>query len=289
MTTALERAKAAAIKKQTTSLITDERILMFGGSGAGKSESYLSIAEALYQRGDDVKFYVLDTDKALAATLHRGYPHLANIFEWEYHRNYTDMRNYVLGVQERVRPQDWFVMDRVEKIWLALGNWFVKRVYGMEPDEYFIQVAADIEALKKKNEKLIAEAARTGKKPGKIKKGTGKEFGGFAGPEWQSLNRSWAAFQERAVLEMPCNVFACAGIKELSDSDPADLVAMYSGYRDDGHKKQAHDYHTVLQIRRGQKRRVYTISDRGDREELKQEVIEDRAFSEWYMERQGMI
>ena len=116
-----------------------ERILLFGPSGSGKSQSILSIAHRSAQTGSPAQFYVMDTDYlAYDRMLEESYPELTNVhvrstFTWEEYRD--NLKDY----QAAAGVDDFLVVDMVGPGWDAVQEYFIQQIFGKDADTFFFE------------------------------------------------------------------------------------------------------------------------------------------------------
>ena len=192
-----------------------------GGAGAGKSTGWLNIALLSAQTGSDARFYVLDSDDAVAVMLARDaqWANLTNIEvfgarEWE---NYTKATDQILG---RIRPNDWFIGDFVSTAWDAVQEWYVERIYGKtDMGQYFMDAR---EANKK--------AALDGWK------------------DYSVINRVYRTWSNKIQFDMPSHVYLTAEAETVRDTDERELKKLFYqfGVRPKGQKHLTYTVHTVL-------------------------------------------
>lgn len=230
-------------------IITNERILVYGGTGSGKSDSWLSIAEAL--NNTDTMFYCLDTDRSIRRLLSTDYTHLNNVKvvecrSWDTFEA-TLKRLNELGLKDK-RQQDWIIIDFVDQLWQFIQNWFTQKYFGKDFDDYIGQVR---EATKSKDAKKL-----------ELLKGW---------TDWQVINATYQDAVNELALEFDCNHFWTAKEREYSkqaqdDESDKELknAFMNLGFAPDGEKRNSYRVHTVLYFNNdGNYYNLTTIKDRG--------------------------
>jgi len=128
-----------------------ERIMAYGGPGASKTRSWLTIADMYRKTKTKGKFYLLDTDDAYWANVEE-FPELPDTgivipqtaYDWETYREIS--REY----KAKATSDDWIIVDLFDKGWETSQNHFAERTFGMSMDEYFLDKRAEMEASKKK-------------------------------------------------------------------------------------------------------------------------------------------
>lgn len=212
-----------------------ERILVVGGSGTGKSTTYISAA----RKSPDATFYVCDSDFAIDRMLEGE--NLPNVT----HRLTIDWADYVKNVkdfQAQMKPDDWLVIDFISTAWDAVQAYYVDQVHGKDVDAYFLEA--------------------------RKKKAKGNPLDGDT--DWGIINKIYKAWMTNLLAKTPGHILATAPAKALGDRDDPAVKALYgaAGVRAEGQKHLAHSFHTVLLLgktRMGEYQ-LTTIKDRNRRE-----------------------
>lgn len=209
-----------------------ERILLYGGPGAGKTRAYLDIANQLQKSGSDAHMYVIDTDFAVERMM-TGFPDLENVTYAEV-VDYSEAMEAVTKFQTAIKPGDWMVCDLINVMWDYSQQHYTQEVYGVTLDEYFLERRAA--AAKKAKSKQSDE--------------------GFEGLDWQIIKPMYQAFSNRFFHRHRGHVLACAGAKGLNRdgkwADSKELIDTFGavGIRPEGEKRVAHQVHTALYLRK---------------------------------------
>jgi len=237
-----------------------ERILVFGGPGAGKSRCGLTIAEAT----PNSTMYVLDNDFAWTRMNSRlKLPNLdiTQIFpdDWE------PATQALKSINNQADKQDWLNVDGMTSAWSACQNSYCVRNYGMDMEVYFA----------------------------KKKKEGGDGFEGNS--DYQIINPMWNKFL-RLILEFPGHVIMTSEMEPLNPKERDPIIKeMFGpvGSKPRGQKRVPHLPHTTLMLNKGRVgRRITTIKDR-EREEWQNEEFSNfavdylQATANWRKERNG--
>lgn len=107
-----------------------ERILLYGGGGAGKTNAALSIVEHAVQGNA----FVIETDYSAAwqRAIHTDYPHLAGSVdvripdvEWE------SWTAELAAVVDAADPEnDWIIIDSITPTWSMVQDWYLQQQFG---------------------------------------------------------------------------------------------------------------------------------------------------------------
>jgi hypothetical protein len=223
-----------------------ERILAFGGPGAGKTTNILHIA----RRVPDATFYVIDSDGAFQRMLSGSNADLKNIdvtdvYEWPEYTNALDR------VLDNAKPGDWVVSDMINPAWEAVQSFFTDQVFGKDIDRFFLEARA---ASKK-----------------------GSAFDGRK--DWTVINKLYRNWANRLTLKASnkgVHTYATASVTGLQDDDDKKLIETFGRYgmKPTGQKENPHRFHTILWMTRSKAGgwQATTVKDR-EREELDHHTI----------------
>lgn len=236
-----------------------ERILLYGGSGVGKSKCYLD----LYDIMEDSHFYVIDTDTA-ADFMFEGRDRSRLTFEEP--NSYRDCASAFLRFSQRANRDDWLVIDLGDPLWIWTQTFWKMSYFGKTEEEmlFFIEP--------------------------KTQKIRGKEVP-FR-PNWSEINRMYDTLI-RTAFEAKCHIIMICGETTISDGggdwdDAADILSIYrsEGTKPQGNKRNSHYFHTILHlIMNGPKYRASIPKEREGREKLWVEKAEitDLTFWDYYL------
>ncbi|MFQ5524237.1 MAG: hypothetical protein ACE5F5_11800 [Acidimicrobiia bacterium] len=229
-----------------------ERILVFGVEGTGKSEAWISIAVAAQESGSEAHFYVIDTDGSAAVSL-LSHPKLDNVSIWQASDpdgylltpdgGETDYSSWWEAWSEAARQirakrpgrDDWIIVDRLDRMWDAVQSWWIEKAYGEDENAYWAE--------------LRAEQVKAKKESGK---GTDRDYGGFQG------NRDWVQIKKvynKAVLGLlagpPCHKLAVCLEKDIfPGGKAAQLRGLYGETMPAGKGDQGADFWLTVQLKR---------------------------------------
>lgn len=232
-----------------------ERILAIGGYGAGKSFIWSKIADWNFKR-DGGKLYVLDTDMA-ADRMSIAYPEAfdAKVVSYDL-AEWADYTGSLAKAYSAGKPDDWLVVDMVDKAWDAVQAYYVDQIYSKSIDNYFM------EARKRNVE--------------------GTALDGWT--DWQFINKLYQAWIMK-VLRWPGHVLCVAPAEPIVESGKnADSIELRNtfgrlGVKPKGQKALAFQFHTVLYLQQGKNGAndiwvMNTVKDRS-REMLKKKEFTD--------------
>lgn len=234
-------------------MFVQERILVMGGPGTGKSYQWLKMAEILLKTG--VKFWVLDTDNDILYMLVTQFPHLmpengGNVYV---HAAYS-WDSYSQGLEwakKQSKQGDWFVCDMVDEAWSGVQRHFVGEVYDKSMGIYFLEVRRRME-LASKSPKSIMQSA----------------FKGWV--DWPVVNKLYDDWILPIVHEMSDkHIYVTTKAQPVTaDDDPATrLVFGEFGIRPSGQKNLGHQVHACFLLTWDSKDTWYitTAKDRSKR------------------------
>lgn len=240
-----------------------ERLLLYGGEGAGKTRAWCAIAAWYRRTGNPAQFHVLDSDVTVEA-MADGWPDfydnvtVYDVLSW---RDYLDQFQNAKKAADPTR-MDWLVVDRADLAWPAVQDYYVETVLEQDVENWVI---------------AHAKGESKGQHP----------LSGEWGMNWFYINRMYQSFAV-PLLRWPGHVFLTAAEKKLvraeksgDRSDDKDVLALYGGenVRPDGQKNLGHQMHTVIHAidastPRKPEWKMTTVKDR-EREKMSGKVISD--------------
>lgn len=218
-----------------------ERILAFGGPGAGKTKMWLDVALRAQTSGSDATFYVIDTDFAVPRMMTGKFAVLENVVD-EPVADWDALMEAVTTFSSKVQPHDWLVFDMVSYAWEAVQDHYTAKVFGTDLGSFFMAAS-----------KKAVDA--------------GKHGGGSfeQDRDWGAIKKLYSGFSAK-ILRAQCHVFATAAMKGVSERDSEDLRKTFArfGGRPEGEKHTAHLFHTVLMAAKGGQDdyRITSVKDR---------------------------
>lgn len=226
-----------------------ERIMAFGGAGAGKSFNYYTIARLAMKTGSDSVFRVLDTDEsawrmledpAFAGILDEaGEPINIEITEAYNWQTFVDGLEKIHAVTQ---PQDWTLIDMLSPTWTWVQDHFTEKVFKQGMDDYFLQKRAAMRGDEKKVQM----------------------FEGWR--DWPTINTMYGKLQEK-ILRWPGHLYVTSEQKAINtDQTEKDTKSLFGphGVVPVGQKRNPHLFQTILwhrEIRPGV-REITTVKDR---------------------------
>lgn len=236
-----------------------ERVLAYGGSGSGKSTTWLSVARWLERTGAAGKVRVLDTD-----------------FAWDAYRPVDGSLDNRVVVQDAwdwgdfkpamdrltrasdVTKDDWLVVDLVDKVWSKAQQGFFEYLTDKPFDEF------------------MGEAVKNN-----------VNVGGEWGSNWGVINKMYSGFMD-GVMRWRGHVICCAPATEVrlpdrsgkgGDSQVIRDIFGRLGVKPQGQKDLPHLFHTILLMQGdGEKWRMTAAKDR-ERTMVKGEIVQDFVVS----------
>ena len=240
-----------------------ERILAYGGSGAGKSKALLDIAQAYEDADLEGVFRILDTDYAIERMLYDGYPNLVASGRVEVTVPYEGWVDYVkFGdmVRKNATNDDWTAVDLMDVSWEEAQNHYSNEVYGEDKGDYFVKRRKDMKNPEKEN-----------------------LFEGFT--DWNVIKPLYDSFSKKVFYMNKGHTFVTAGAAAVARSggnfgDSKETISTFGhvGLKPTGNKRLMHHVHTAVffvQEKGGWK--ITTAKDR-EREMLKGEDLDNFAY-----------
>ena len=220
-----------------------ERILSFGKEGAGKSYTWLTVAEAL----PEVPFYCLDTDDAVDRLMEEEFPDVRNVLVYPV-TAWPEFEAAAKEVSEISKPRDgrvlskqdlpWLVVDMSDVTWDFSQKHFTEEVFNKGIDQYFLEV----------RKAMSSTASRM------------EAFEGWT--DWQVINKIFQSTWDPLTRMRGCNLFLTAKAQRANK----EAKDFYSGMTvmPSGEKRMGHRVHSVLYMS-GDSRGWYvtTAKDRG--------------------------
>lgn len=253
-----------------------ERILAFGPAGSSKSTGWLNIAKFAALTKSTAKFYVIDTDFAVARML-SGYPTLTYSFIGDPQftnpdamiQVYTcsEWREYVSALADimmKAGPGDWVVVDFIGNAWTAVQEDFVMEVFHQDIGDYFLRVRKT------------------------LKDGAGS-LGALEGwVDWQVINPRYKGWCNKLLFKGRYHVYCTAKSDNLSsdkkpteDAQTRSLFARYQ-VKPVGQKDLPYSFHTLLLTGRGPND-TWTLTTVKDRERTEVSGLTIKNFATDYL------
>ena len=229
-----------------------ERILMTGDAGSGKSTGILNIAKFAALTKSTAQFYIADTDFAMARML-PSYPQILDRVHIDTCYDWNDLVQFQRKVLTQARPTDWVSIDFIGSAWQYVQSFYVEEIFKKNISNYFIQVRKDL--------------AKDDKTLGALEGWT----------DWTVINKVYKEWINPLLFKGKYHLYATAKSTQLSsdkkpteDSNTRQLFARFN-VKPEGQKDLPYQFHTVLlcgyDVRSG-RRTITTVKDR-EREEVR--------------------
>lgn len=210
-----------------------ERILVYGSAGSGKTYQWLKIAEHL----PDVPFFCMDTDRSIARHLSTEFAHLGNVEVFPA-SDWDGCMQALRSVEDKTKGRfsdswndwarrPWFMVDHVCSTWEMVQSYFVEEIFNKDIGQYFLEVR---EVLSKGARRLDA-------------------LDGWK--DWIVINKIYQSWANR-ICALPCHVYLAARSAEVLKEgyeEPRVLDTYgYLGAKPAGEKRMDYRMHTVLYL-----------------------------------------
>ena len=210
----------------------NERILLMGPPGTGKSHQLIQVALSL--KDFNIPVYAIDLEDKLEATLLGlgGIPKnmkLYTTFDWdkEPSKDYPGgIKQIVENIMKLAQPGEWIAVDRVDLAWPMVQRWFTQKKYDIELAERMLQKSIDM----KKSSMFIPR---------------------FDQGSWQVINEQYDSQILNILYKSRCNILMTTGIRGISEENPLDIGRL--GVLPRGQKELGHQPHSVFLL--GQQKR----------------------------------
>jgi hypothetical protein len=216
-----------------------ERLLVYGPMGSGKSTAWIDIAQWANRTGSDACFYVMDSDASIPMMM-GDYPEVADRVFIYPTTTWEEFEGASASIYPKVRLQDWVVLDFAGEAWDKVQQWFAQKVHGKDLDELF----------------LSARQAAKG--------GNSNPFEGWT--DWPTINKTYYDWIDDYVKRGRGQLFSTAQAEKVGDMDSRELKSLYSavGAKAIGQKKLGFQHHTVLLLQALRPNEIYitTVKER---------------------------
>lgn len=214
-----------------------ERIMLYGGTGSGKSYAWLTLA----RHYKDNKFYCIDTDEAIARMKRYEFKDLTNI-ELFTSKDWKTCESSLYTIQQVIKPTDWLIIDMLDTCWDYVQSHFVREVFNKKIDDYFVEARKNTGSAAKKLEALKGWV------------------------DWVVINKIYQDFINNIMFNMTCNVLVTAKASKLGNDEDNDTLDIFSivGFKPDGEKRNPYRVHTVIYLSHiFDGYHITTVKDRG--------------------------
>ena len=228
-----------------------ERILIYGSFKTGKSFNWLDIARAYHEAGNTGKFYVIDTDFGAEKLLGEGYDYLLDDGMVKVY-NPVDFREILDASKEIYRTAkrgDWIVIDMLNYLWEEAQEFYIRNVFGEDPENYFLQMRKEVTEKKGKDS---------------------RSFGGQEGTDWGFITKIYKQAEFPLTMKSAANVISITEERKIDPNrgDSPEKVKQFKsvgGMAPTGQKGIGHRHDTVLRMskRANGQRQLTMAGDRG--------------------------
>lgn len=236
-----------------------ERILGYGGPGAGKTRGWLSIADLYVLTKTPGQFYVIDTDDTYWASVEE-FPRVeeAGIVTHEFVYDFPGYQRVAKEFAAQATADDWIICDLFDKGWEEVQNFYSEEIFGSDKGDFFLAKRKEMEEARKN-----------------------KNFQPFDGwVDWTVIKPLHAEWANNVIFRHKAHVYLATTAKAVSrQTDKKDVIDTFGhiGQKPGGEKGLAvHGVNTVLmftQVKTGEEWVLDTAKDRGGRTALVKEPL----------------
>jgi hypothetical protein len=232
-----------------------ERILVMGSPGTGKSWNWLKMAEELPHS----RFRCLDTDNAIPYMLETQFPHLkaengGNVEVYPAF-DFPEYREGLGWVLDRATDIDWTIVDMADNAWSSVQRYFVTEVFQENMGDYFL------EARKKLRE--VEKTPKSMKTPKSIMP---EVLRGWL--DWPVVNKLYDDWILPLIFRLRGHLYVATKIQALSSEDDQVTRELFGifGVRPSGQKHLGHQMHSIFLFNKGSDGwYITTVKDRANR------------------------
>lgn len=231
-----------------------ERILVYGSAGSGKSYAWLSVARL----NPEATFHCIDTDASIDRMLQTEFSDLANVKVYPA-RAWNKLETALALIEREVQPGDWIIVDMLCSCWDFAQAHFVEQIHGKKIDDYYMEARR----VMKKGERLQA-------------------ISGWDG--WSVINKFYQDWINHICYELPqCNIFFTAKSTTIASSDDPEVKDIFEsiGAKPEGEKRNYYRVHTVLYFAHSTSTYLMTTAKDRGRKRFFAELVKD--FGKQYM------
>lgn len=229
-----------------------ERILIYGSFKTGKSSIWLDIARAHYEAGNKSKFYIIDTDFGAERLLDEEYGHLyapgGNI-EIFNPLDFGEILDTSKKIYRMAKKGDWIVTDMLNYFWEEAQEFYIRNVFGEDPQNYFLKMRQEV-------------VAKDGKDP--------RSFGGQEGTDWNFISKIYHQAERPLTMKSAANIISICEERKIDANrgDSTEKVKQFKGaggMAPKGQKGIGHRHDTLLRMtmRANGQRQLTMAGDRG--------------------------
>ena len=234
--------------------MNQERILVYGSAGSGKTYAWLSLARL----NPESTFHCIDTDASIDRMLQTEFSDLQNVKVYPA-RSWQKLEQALNLIEREVKPGDWIVVDMLCSCWDLVQAYFTEQALGKKIDDYFLQFRKNF----KGGDNLEALKGWT---------------------DWVVINKIYQDFINHLCYELPqLNIFLTAKATKIDKKDEQGIKDIFEdiGAKPEGEKRNYYRVHTVLFFAHSTSSYVMTTAkDRGRKRFFAEPV---RNFGEQYL------
>lgn len=219
-----------------------ETILLYGAPKVGKTWAYCSAIAKVIAKGN--KVFLINTDGGISKTFKQYFgpkaKEVSQKVEYHFVDDMADVFEAVKVIKEKVKPNDWIIIDLVSDFWELAQHKFMEEASGGNILGY----------VKRMSENK-------------------KAFGLFEGSKWQYIKKLDNYVLEQLVVSPKCNVLGVAAEKDLKIEQAMtgkvkQVEFMAAGSRPAGQPQLSYKFNTIVFLgQQKQKRYFQVMGDRG--------------------------
>lgn len=223
-----------------------ERILVYGNPGSGKSYQFLKIAEFVKPN----RCYVVDSDDSYPRLLETEFKKLDNVEVYPVGNDWDEWTSALRDILKRAKEGEWVCIDRADVAWEAVQDYYIRKVFGEEMGDYFLQARIEFEELLKRNPKRKNMVVLEGDK------------------DWQVINKVYKQDWLKMISPtFPAHLYVVTSAAKIEERDEQEIKDIYTwvGLKPTGQKHLPYQVHTIFLFGHRKQRDWYitTIKDRG--------------------------
>lgn len=222
-----------------------ERILVFGPSGVGKSETGIS---CLQFSPSSSHAYVIDNNNAWEVIADdvpdevRERLHIYNVTvnDWQEHTSALQ------EIRSKIKPDDFLFNDEITPTYNAAQRHFSMHAYGKDIDDLFLDIQT----------KAILYKSTAGKRGVEPEGEKDTSYGGFSGKEWNTITRIYLEQYLNVIVNWPSHIVSMADIDPVKKPDPTkgvkgddkNILNTFGaiGFKPKGQGRVPNVHHTIL-------------------------------------------
>ena len=229
-----------------------EKIVIYGNYKVGKSSCWADILITAWEKGYDGKFWLIDVDNTWDA-MRPEYGEIEESGMLTVYEPYDLEASIKISreIASKAKHQDWIFIDMIDWFWEAAQEWYITRVHGEDPEDYFLDMRRAVKE---------AQADDRGHKA---------QFGGQEGTDWPFITKIYKQFETPLTMKCPANILSVTSERKLDANRGAtrEQIAQHkhvSAAAPVGQKGIGHRHNTVMRMTRRQSglRQLTMVGDR---------------------------